>query len=347
MDYLITGATGLLGSHILFELLAENQNRNNPSKINLVIRNNVRQIGIEQLVSLLTDRTSPDYIRRSNPNDWLKQIRVFDFDLLDGALQSNLQKINSKDLIVIHTDTASDLVQGESVRQNNLADNNFKTINLINSLVPDTTKLFVYINSANWQSKGSNFKRMKKREAKTNLLKIQTDINDHISSKLDQLQINYKIITPSVYHQIRKFNIMKSSLNKKVKIRFVSQRVIVNNAARVICRFIKLENLRTLQITYYRPFITSDYLTVRLKKVREDSQEVPEQMLKLPRIKDANFANRKPYKSYVRNPIPELRSAQIQIGFSDITYFNFYRQFENSVMPNLSTISDLNLSFPD
>ena len=193
MNYLITGVTGVVGSHILFELLNDKLDKNHDiEKIYVIVRRKEKISAKNRVSAILTHKDSPNYIKKHNLEKLLNCIEVLEVDLLD---HENIQKkLPSEKLLIIHaagsTNLSSDLKACLEVENNNLK----ATQNLISSL-QNTLSTFVYISTA--FSEGF-INDNQERVFRNPYEKAKYDTENTVIHICEKNNINWKILRPSI-----------------------------------------------------------------------------------------------------------------------------------------------------
>ena len=80
MNCLLTGGTGILGSHILFEWIHKALVEKTVNHLFLIIRAN-QKTAKERLLSILQDNSRPAFLNDFSLENCLKKITVIDTDL--------------------------------------------------------------------------------------------------------------------------------------------------------------------------------------------------------------------------------------------------------------------------
>ena len=140
---LLTGGTGILGSHILFEWLYKSFRESQESHLYLVIRSKEKSAK-ERISEILQNESSPDFLRNYSMRDIFKRITVIDSDL-DLLTKNQLNAYNFD--CVIHCAGSTSLSLSDTTKEKVNKDNLLITKHLLNEL-PDHVKQFVYISTA-------------------------------------------------------------------------------------------------------------------------------------------------------------------------------------------------------
>jgi|WetSurMetagenome_2_1015567.scaffolds.fasta_scaffold155342_1 nucleoside-diphosphate-sugar epimerase len=141
----LTGATGILGSHILFELLPLYAGKILKGKIVLLIRPDKRNNAEERLRNVLTSQSIPDMLKSIPLSDLLKHIVIVSSGLKEftaGMLPEHISNYT-----VIHAASSVNLGHGEELNRE-IEDNNYLgTIHLLGEMALHTSR-FVFVSTA-------------------------------------------------------------------------------------------------------------------------------------------------------------------------------------------------------
>jgi thioester reductase-like protein len=140
-NVLLTGATGILGRHVLYELLHLYVSGEKKGRLIVVIRANSDQSSLERLKTIIVHRFRPAYLTGHTLNDLLKYITVIDTPL-EELNHSHVSLLNGLDnLYVIHSAAATDLSDTEAAHQSAFSFNYLATKHLISWVHTDTTQI--------------------------------------------------------------------------------------------------------------------------------------------------------------------------------------------------------------
>ena len=147
-NYILTGATGILGSHILYELMLEIHNNNYEGKVVLLLRSRKEASYTDRFNDLFNEEAIPDYLKNID----LGRIRTNNIELIDF----DLKYINEAELTahlgglkyhLIHCAASVNLGTNayafEEIKHNNY----LGTLNLIHALHTNLMKVS-YVSSA-------------------------------------------------------------------------------------------------------------------------------------------------------------------------------------------------------
>ncbi len=145
MNILLTGATGILGSHILFELIPMYAKGILTGKIVLLIRSNKKLSAEKRLWQMLQSPSIPEKLKTIGMEKIMGPIEIID---------SDLHKFSKEKLptlpggyIVIHAASSVDLGQMDSIKDALYQNNYLGTVHFINE-IQSATRKFVFISTA-------------------------------------------------------------------------------------------------------------------------------------------------------------------------------------------------------
>lgn len=148
MNFILTGVTGVLGSHIFYELMLKLHHNNYNGKIVLLLRSKSDKTYTERYEELFTDKLLPDYLKSVD----ISRLRDNNIELID----LDLNNITDADTTVLNTGEQYHLIHcAASVNLGNNAaaydeikkTNYMGTLQLIDALRPYIFK-FSYISTA-------------------------------------------------------------------------------------------------------------------------------------------------------------------------------------------------------
>ena len=154
MNCLLTGSTGILGSHILFEWLRKALVEQSVNELFLVIRSNHKS-AYQRLLEVLQDKSRPDFLNDFSLTDCLEKITVID---------SDLSKLKAQTLLKYQFDTVIHCAASTSLSQTNTSKDKVHQQNLLVTQhllaeLPEHVKRFIYISTA--YSYGIQHKKVK------------------------------------------------------------------------------------------------------------------------------------------------------------------------------------------
>lgn len=147
-NFIVTGATGILGSHILYELLLNIHDRGYQGKIVLPIRSKKDIACADRLNELFNPDVIPDYLKIVDIDRLCREhITIVDFDLRYGNDAALLPALGEETYVLIHCAASVNLGTNayafEEIRHNNY----LGTLNLIHSLHSSLTSVS-YVSTA-------------------------------------------------------------------------------------------------------------------------------------------------------------------------------------------------------
>lgn len=146
-NVLLTGVTGILGRHVLYELLRLHVSGKKKGALIVVIRAKSAQSSLERLKAIIVHRYRPAYLTGYTLRDFLKHITVIDTDLL-GLSSTHFDILrNFYNLHVIHTAAATDLSNTDTAHEKAFTDNYLATKHLMAWCTPKLRK-FIFVSSA-------------------------------------------------------------------------------------------------------------------------------------------------------------------------------------------------------
>jgi len=154
MNCLLTGSTGILGSHILFEWIHKALVEQSVNHLFLVIRSN-QFSAQDRLLSILQDQSRPEFLDDFSLEECLSKITVIDSDL--SAIENDTLQNHQFDT-VIHCAASTSLAQTNSSKDKVHQQNLMVTTHFLEQL-PKYVKRFIYISTA--YSYGIQEKRVK------------------------------------------------------------------------------------------------------------------------------------------------------------------------------------------
>lgn len=143
-NILLTGASGILGSHILFELLPQYTSGILSGKIVLVIRSTKKHSAHQRLLQILQNPFVPEKMKSIPVEESLKHLVLIDSDLHHFSGK----KLPDLDLFtVIHAASSVNLGQNDAIKEELYRNNYHGTIHFITEIMPVTRK-FIFISTA-------------------------------------------------------------------------------------------------------------------------------------------------------------------------------------------------------
>ena len=146
MNFLITGVTGLVGSHILFELLSRIISDGEPITIHALVRSSDVHAARNRIRQILSSKGLPRYLENIDIEDLITPINLLPYDLNDQSLIKILKSEIPEDTIVIHSAASTNLMPGQAAVDKIVLNNRNGTLNFVDAT--KHCKKFVYISTA-------------------------------------------------------------------------------------------------------------------------------------------------------------------------------------------------------
>lgn len=147
-NILLTGSTGVVGQHILFELLNHYETNRIDGKIHLIVRSTANQNSVERIESLLNHLFRPDYLKNYDTKQLMSHIVTYDTDLTSPNIASLLSCLKKEDdICVVHCAASTNLMSNEDAEKELKTSNYDATLNLLKTCLPFASK-FSFISTA-------------------------------------------------------------------------------------------------------------------------------------------------------------------------------------------------------
>ncbi len=143
MNCLLTGGTGILGSHIVFEWIQKALVEQSVNHLFLIIRSKDKTAE-QRLLDVLQDESRPAFLDDFSIEDCLQKITVIDSDLSNISVEI-LQEHNFD--TVIHCAASTSLAQ-TNASKNEVHQQNFLITEHLLSQLPNFVERFIYISTA-------------------------------------------------------------------------------------------------------------------------------------------------------------------------------------------------------
>ncbi len=144
MKIILTGATGVLGSHIMYDILEDFINNNIKGKLYLITRNKGKVSAKDRIVELLSSNYTPKFLLEQGTESLLQYIEIIDTDL--AQIQSDYT-IKLKDAYFIHSAGYVNLSTDEDQKEKIFNENAVMTMTIFQLFSPFIKK-FIYISTA-------------------------------------------------------------------------------------------------------------------------------------------------------------------------------------------------------
>jgi thioester reductase-like protein len=146
-NILLTGATGVVGQHILYELLRDFEQSKSNRKIFLIVRSTKNQSAMDRIESLLTSSFVPDFLKKYPLENLLCHIKTIETDLTSPQIKKILPFKKEDNVCVIHCAASTNLMTTDEAEKELKFSNFHATINLLNACLPFVSK-FSFISTA-------------------------------------------------------------------------------------------------------------------------------------------------------------------------------------------------------
>lgn len=200
MKIILTGGTGVLGTHVVHEILEHFIQKNIPGKLFLIVRNKGKVSAQERIQQLLESDYTPAFLKQQGLSKLLSFIEVIDTDL--SSLSEDFPE-QYKDAYFIHSAGYVNLSTDADQKDKIFAENASITKKIFDTFAPHVKK-FIYISTAfaSGERKGiieNDFHNLdftlQHRNAYENA-KYYSE--NYIISESERLGITYQILRPSV-----------------------------------------------------------------------------------------------------------------------------------------------------
>ena len=146
-NVILTGATGILGSHILYELLGQKIAGLFNGKIIVLVRSNSRGKASERVAQVLKDKFTPEYLHGYTTVDLLEMLEIVSCDLKE--LNEVIDQVSSKvsSATIIHCGSSVNLGTDHRAEKDVYWNNYQATLQLLQKFALITER-FIYISTA-------------------------------------------------------------------------------------------------------------------------------------------------------------------------------------------------------
>lgn len=144
MKIILTGATGVLGSHIMYDILEDFINNNIKGKLYLITRNKGKVSAKDRIVELLSSNYTPKFLLEQGTDSLLQYIEIIDTDL--AQIQTDFT-VKLKDAYFIHSAGYVNLSTDEDQKEKIFNENAVMTKTIFQLFSPFIKK-FIYISTA-------------------------------------------------------------------------------------------------------------------------------------------------------------------------------------------------------
>jgi nucleoside-diphosphate-sugar epimerase len=146
-NVLLTGVTGILGRHVLYELLHLYASGVKRGALIAVIRARPGQTGLERLQGLIAHPYRPAYLTKYAAHDLLKYVTVIEAGIEDLNATHRASFENIDRLHVIHTAAETDLSNTVTAQEKSFTHNYLATKHILEWCTPKLYK-FIFVSSA-------------------------------------------------------------------------------------------------------------------------------------------------------------------------------------------------------
>lgn len=146
-NVLLTGVTGILGRHVLYELLHLYASGTKTGALIVVIRARSGQTGLERLQGIIAHPYRPAYLTKYAMHELLKYVTVIEAGIeeLDATHATAFKNIDR--LHIIHTAAETDLSNTAAAQEKSFTHNYMATKHLLEWCTPELYK-FIFVSSA-------------------------------------------------------------------------------------------------------------------------------------------------------------------------------------------------------
>ena len=202
---ILTGATGVVGSHVLYELLLQLLNKDFVGKIVLLVRANskLELNANDRVLNVLSEKCIPDYLKSVSIDKLLSLIEVVECEFGKDDLSLALDAIHmEKDVYLIHSAASTNLAQSNIAEVENHEVNYKGSLKLLDSCKRVITKM-IYISTvyACGKMEGiikNEYSELHSPEFKNPYEQYKFETERELASKCKLSNIDYQILRPGV-----------------------------------------------------------------------------------------------------------------------------------------------------
>ncbi|AUC81668.1 SDR family oxidoreductase [Lacinutrix sp. Bg11-31] len=143
MNCLLTGGTGIVGSHVIFDWLKQAITKNSKDHLYLVIRDS-KLSAKKRLLNVLNNSTKPDYLKNISVEKCLEKITVIAEDLV-SIKKEKLEACNFS--TIIHCAGSTNLSHATNSKTV-VHEQNYKATQQLLENLPESVNRFIYISTA-------------------------------------------------------------------------------------------------------------------------------------------------------------------------------------------------------
>lgn len=295
MKIILTGATGVLGSHIVYEILEHFIHNNISGKLILIARDKGKNSAYERIQHLLSSTFIPSYLKKQGYEKLISFIEVLDTDLT--YLSENFPN-KYKDAYFIHSAGYVNLSTDEDQKDKIFQENAAITKKIFDAFAPYIKK-FIYISTAFASGErkgliGNDFHNLNfKLNHRNAYEKAKFHSEDYVVTESQKLNLPYQILRPSViggkmlgtenkyfiskymvfYLLAKFFHFTAQKKSDQENVRFMINEktglniIPVDYVAKVIVNTIEREDITQLNIVHDRSFNIVNGLQLIMKEV--------------------------------------------------------------------------------
>ncbi|MEJ2664104.1 MAG: SDR family oxidoreductase, partial [Spirochaetia bacterium] len=144
----ITGTSGLIGSHVLYEILHSICTKKYEAKIYILLRSKKDASIQDRLQFIFNKNAVPDYLKNYPKSELLEKIHVIEGDLRDDHLSHRLQQIIPRDkkLYILHLAAVTNLFSNKIARAE-VYQNNYVATNKLLKAVQNYNIKFIFVST--------------------------------------------------------------------------------------------------------------------------------------------------------------------------------------------------------
>ncbi len=202
--YILTGATGILGSHILYELMQSIHDNDYKGRIILLMRSKKDSTCRQRLQELFSEDVVPDYVRKIDLHRIYKDvITLVDFDLKDVNEAELLNELGSEKYVLIHCAASVNLGTNASAFEEIKHNNYLGTLNLIHALHNNLSKVSYVSSAFSLTSKTGDVAestryRSMEEDFRNHYEKFKVQTEQEVIQICEAYNLNWQLLRPSI-----------------------------------------------------------------------------------------------------------------------------------------------------
>lgn len=204
-NIILTGATGAVGSNILFELIRKYMDGTYNGKIILLSRGSAKYdlSAKERIINILSNEYAPHYLNAYDINSMMSFIEVVEAELTCASLSGKLMKYEYlENCYVIHSAATTNLANTEKAFEENYKVNYLGSLNLFNAS-KSFVKKFTFISTAYscGVQKGlipHDYAELTKDDFRNHYESLKARIEIELAQMSDEANIDLQILRPAV-----------------------------------------------------------------------------------------------------------------------------------------------------